>query len=328
MSYIDANFTNRGIENLLKHKTIVEKLDSGSPFISISPDKDILGATAGQAHLMILGIPNASAQLSAEIFLRCNAVAIKLCALRYHRKKYEELQKKRSSEISADANITALIQKGLKICELEMLYEVEAFFFQFKSALDMLVKVLCPIAGNQAKNFHTYGSLGKDVIKQLNELKKNKKLNLTAGRIDWLIEEIEKVKSPWMESVIRIRDTFSHYKSEIALGFEWDKEVGRVKVPHATTDNGISPLNFEMDKLTESLINYCANFIAISVSCAFPVTTEIQVMSEDEKRYIGARWQMDLSRAFWKLGSNVIREYTEQDIENAKKWAEQNIFDF
>lgn len=328
MSSIEANFTNREIENLLRYKTIIEKLESGSPFISISPDKDILGATVGQSHLMILGIPNAGAELSAEIFLKCNFVAIKLSALRYHRKKYENIQKNRSSKISADPNVSALIQKGLKICELEMLYELEAFFFQYKSALDMLVKILHPIAGNHAKDIHTYGSLGKDVVTQLNQLKKNKKLNLTSGRIDWLIEEIEKVKSPWLESVINIRDTFSHYKSEIALGFEWDKEVGRIKVPHVNTDNGISPLNFEMDKLTESLINYCANFIAITVSCAFPVTTEIQVMSEDEKRYIGARWQMDLSRAIWKLGSNVIRDYTEQDIENAKKWAEQNIFDY
>lgn len=328
MSSIEANFTNKGIENLLKHKTIAEKLNGDSPFISISPDKDILGATVGQAHLMLLGIANLSPQLNDAVFLKCNAVAIKLCALRYHRKKYEELQKRRSAEISADLNISTLIQKGLKICELEMLHEVEAFFHQYKSALDMLVKVLCPITGLNAGTLSTYGNYGNRIIKTLENFKKNKKHGLAVGRIDWLIEEIEKTKSPWMESVIRIRDTFSHYKPEIALGFEWDKEIGRIKVPHATTDNGFSPLNFEMDKLTESLINYCANFIAITVSCAFPVTTSIQVMSENDKQYIGARWQMDLSRAIWKLGSNVIREYTEQDIKNAKKWAEQNIFNY
>lgn len=328
MSYIDANFTNRNLDNLLKNKTIAEKLDSGSPFISISPDKDILGATVGQAHLMLLGIPNLSPELSADVFLKCNAVAIKLSALRYHRRKYEELQKRRISEISVDLTISELIQKGLKICELEMLYEVEAFFNQYKSALDMLVKVLCPITGLNAGTLSTYGKYGSGVIKTLEKFKKNKNHGLTVGRIDWLIDEIEKTKSPWMESVIRIRDTFSHYKPEIALGFEWDKEIGRVKVPHVITDDGVSPLNFEMDKLTQSLINYCANFIAITVSCAFPVTTEIQVMAEDEKQYIGARWQMDLSRAIWKLGSNVIREYTEQDIERAKKWAEENIFNY
>lgn len=328
MSYIDANFTNRNLENLLKHKTIAEKLESGSPFISISPDSDILGATTGQAHLMLLGIPNLTSQLSDEVFLKCNAVAIKLCALRYHRRKYEELQKKRISEILADSVTSDLIQKGLKICELEMLYEVEAFFHQYKSALDMLVKVLCPITGLNAGTLSTYGKYGNNVIKTLEKFKKNKNHGLTVGRIDWLIEEIEKTKSPWMESVIRIRDTFSHYKPEIALGFEWDKDIGRLKVPHVITENGNSPLNFEMDKLTESLINYCANFIAITVSCAFPVTTEIQVMSENEKRYIGARWQMDLSRAIWMLGVNVIREITEKDIEKAKKWGEENIFNY
>lgn len=328
MNKIGANFTNREIGSLLKHKAIVEKLDSGSPFISISPDKDILGATVGQAHLMILGISNPTPELSAEIFLRCNAVAIKLCALRYHRNNYEKLQKKRLSELSTELAVSELIKRGLKICELEMLHELESFFFQFKSALDMLVKVLCPITGLNAGTLSTYGNYGNGIIKILNKFKKNKNHGLAVGRIDWLIEEIEKTKSPWMESVIKIRDTFSHYKFEIALGFEWDREIGRIKVPHATTENGASPLNFEMDKLTHSLINYCANFIAITVSFTFPVTTTIQVMSEDEKRYIGARWQMDLSKAIWKLGSNVIREYTEQDIENAKKWAEQNIFDY
>ena len=135
MSSIEANFTNKEIENLLKHKTIAEKFNGDSPIISISPDKDILGATVGQAYLMLLGIANLSPQLNDAVFLKCNAVAIKLCALRYHRKKYEELQKRRSAEISADLNISALIQNGLKICELEMLYEVEAFFHQYKSAL-------------------------------------------------------------------------------------------------------------------------------------------------------------------------------------------------
>lgn len=328
MKNFDANFTNKEVENLLKYKKNIEALKSGNPLISIRPDNDVLGATVGQAQLILRGVPNLKSQQEAEIIERCNWIAVKLCALRYHRKKYEELQKKRSSEISENLSLSELIQKGVKICELELLYELESFFYQFKSALDMLVKILCPIAGNNAKNIHSYGSSGKDVITQLNQLKKNKKLNLTIGRIDWLIEEIEKAKSPWLESVIKIRDTFAHYKINMGLSFEWDKEIGRAKVPQAMMDENTIPINFMMDKLTEPLIGYCANFIAISISCAIPLTTEIQVMSEDEKRYIGARWQMDLSRAIWRIGSNVIREYTVQDIENAKKWAEQNIFDY
>lgn len=198
-----------------------------------------------------------------------------------------------------------------------MLYEVEAFFTQYKSCLDMLVKVLCPITGLQPGTLSTYGDFGNRVIERLNKLKKTSH-NLTVGRIDWLIEEIEKTK-PWLESVIRIRDTYTHYRSEIHFGFEWDKVVGRVKVPHSELDGQSHPLNFVMGELTEPLITYCANFIAIVVSCAVPLTTGLQVMADDEKAYIGARWQLDLSRAIWKIASNVIRTYTAEDIANARR---------
>jgi hypothetical protein len=43
-----------------------------------------------------------------------------------------------------------------------------------------------------------------------------------------------------------------------------------------------------------------------------------QVMADDEKAYIGARWQLDLSRAIWKIASNVIRTFTAEDLANAK----------
>jgi len=63
-------------------------------------------------------------------------------------------------------------------------------------------------------------------------------------------------------------------------------------------------------KLRESrdVITYCTNFIAIAVSCAVPITTGLQVMAEDEQAYIGARWQLDVSRAIW----NSIKR--DQDI--------------
>jgi len=207
----------------------------------------------------------------------------------------------------------------VKITEIEMLYEVEAFFSQYKSCLDMLVKVLCPITGLQPGTLSTYGDYGNRVIARLNNLKKTKH-NLTVGRIDWLIEEIEKTK-PWLESVIRIRDTYTHYRSEIHFGFEWDRAVEKVRVPHSDLDGKSHPLDFVMGELTEPLITYCANFIAIAVSLAVPLTTGLQVMANDEKAYIGARWQFDLSRAIWKIASDVIRTYTVEDIANAKKAA-------
>lgn len=55
------------------------------------------------------------------------------------------------------------------------------------------------------------------------------------------------------------------------------------------------------------------------VDSFFAYEGAIQVMDVMEKRYIGAQWGMDLSRAMWKLASNVIRHYTEKDIEDVVK---------
>jgi hypothetical protein len=218
-----------------------------------------------------------------------------------------------------NSDLNDALRRGVRITEIELLCEVEAFFSQYKSCLDMLVKVLSPITGLQPGTLSTYGDYGNRIIARLKSLKKTNH-NLTVGRIDWLIEEIEKTK-PWLESVIRIRDTYTHYRSEIHFGFEWDKVIGRVKVPHSELDGSSHPLNCVMSELTEPLITYCANFIAIAVSCAVPISTGLQVMAEDEKAYIGAKWQLDLSRAIWKIASNVIRTYSAEDIANAKKVA-------
>ncbi len=44
-------------------------------------------------------------------------------------------------------------------------------------------------------------------------------------------------------------------------------------------------------------------------------------MSDNDKEYLSARWNQDLSRAVWKRASNVIREYSDEDIENARRKA-------
>src|SRR6266404_3368754 len=116
--------------------------------------------------------------------MRCPSVliawAIKLNALRYHHRRYEELQAKRVKEFLSKSDLNDALQRGVKITEIEMLYEVEAFFSQYKSCLDMLVKVLCPITGLQPGTLSTYGDYGNRVIARLNNLKKTKH-NLTVG---------------------------------------------------------------------------------------------------------------------------------------------------
>lgn len=306
----------------LKSPKIQQALGNGWPITTVRPDPDLLGATTGQAHLLIQGIPSWSPQLTDEFSIRTNSVALKLTALRYHLRRYREIQVLRHKQILSNELVLESIKKGLRFCEMEMLHEVEALFFQYKSALDMLVKILCPITKKTAGTFSTYSKSGSKLVPILNKLKEDGNLELTPGRIDWLIETIEKAKSPWLESVIRIRDTFSHYRPEINFGFQWNSELEEIIVPQFETDNGYRPFDVVMGDLIESLIRYCTEFIAIAVSCAIPLEQGIQVLSDNEKEFISARWNMNLSRAQWKLASNMIVHYTETDIENARKLAE------
>jgi hypothetical protein len=304
------------LKAFLTNEKLPEMLEVTGSVTAVPIDPDLNGATMGQAWLILKGLPGLRPSMTDAVSFRANCVAMKLNALRYHRRRYEEIQGNRVKEFSSNSDLKDAFQRGVKITEIEMLYEVEAFFSQYKSCLDMLVKVLCPITGLEPGTLSTYGDFGNRIIARLNRLKKTQH-NLTVGRIDWLIEEIEKTRA-WLESVIRIRDTYTHYRSEIHFGFEWDKALGTVKVPHSELDGKSHPLNFVMAELTEPLITYCANFIAITVSMAVPLSTGVQVMADDEKAYIGARWHLDLSRAIWKIASNVIRTYTPEDIVNAK----------
>jgi len=307
------------LKAILNNGRLPSMLEKTGTVTVVPVDSDLNGATMGQAWLILKGVPDLAPSMTDALSFRANCVAMKLQALRYHRRRYEEIQASRLREFSSNPDLNDALRRGVKITEIEMLCEVEAFFSQYKSCLDMLVKVLSPITGLQPGTLSTYGDYGNRIIARLKNLKKTDH-KLTVGRIDWLIEEIEKTK-PWLQSVIRIRDTYAHYRSEIHFGFQWDTAVGRAKVPHSELDGTSHPLNFVMAELTEPLITYCANFIAISISCAVPITTGLQVMSKDEKAYIGARWQFDLSRAIWKIASNVLRTYTAEDIANARKAA-------
>ena len=185
----------------------------------------------------------------------------------------------------------------------------------------MLVKVLCVVTGKPATTFPTYGNSGAKLLPTLRQLKKDKKLNLTQGRIDWLIEIIEKAKSPWLESVINIRDTFSHFQSDINFGFGWDSKEGTITPPSFRTESGNQQFDLVMEQLIDHLIHYCADFIAIAISCAIPLDQRIQQMSANEKEYMSALWNQDLSRAEWWPARNLIIDYSQEDIEQARQKA-------
>ncbi len=285
------------IKEFIEHKRIREALDQSRPINFVQYDPDIIGAITGQVELLCRFIPNIDGVQMDGIYVTTGGIALKLSALRYHSKRFRTLQERRFSEIESDENTLEAIKRGVIICEKEMVCEFEAFFFQLKSCLDMLVKLFVPIFGSKYGNVSTYGDKGKDVVTHLNQLKKNTKLNLTHGRVDWLIELVQQVKDPWLKPLIALRDTISHYRSFIGIGFTWNHATNAVRVPMANASGSEYPLTEIMEKETEQMIDYSREFVARTVLCAVPLDIPYHQMSEIEKKYFSVAWGKDLTRS-------------------------------
>ena len=308
------------IKDFIENERIRTALDQCRPINFVEYDPDIIGAITGQVELLCRFIPNIDGAQMDGIYVTTGGIALKLSALRYHSKRFRTLQVSRLSEIESDENTLKAIKRGVIICEKEMVFEFEAFFFQLKSCLDMLVKLFAPIFGSKYGNVSTYGDKGKDVVTHLNQLKKNKKLNLTHGRVDWLIELIQQVKDPWLKPLIALRDTISHYRSFIRIGFTWNHATNSVGVPMANAGGSEYPLIEIMERETEQMIDYSREFVARTVLCAVPLDIYFHQMSEMEKKYFSVAWGKDLSRAFYNLSrSRTVYDYTEKDVEAARR---------
>ena len=141
-----------------------------------------------------------------EFFRNISALMHKLHATRYHLENYKKIEIR---ELKA-------AQKGFKKHPNEtreafdLIFELEAFLFQVKSSLDMLVKLLNPIIGRALVSTKTYEKKGESIIKGLEQLK-NKK-NSRKEEIDQLIKLIRSDKDSWIETVVDYRDELNHFK--------------------------------------------------------------------------------------------------------------------
>jgi hypothetical protein len=306
------------MKEFTEYERIRQALDQSRPITAVQYEPDILGAITGQAELLCRFIPNVNPTMMDGIYTTTGGIALKLSALRYHSKRFSQLQDQRAREIEADEESLTAIKRGVVICEKEMLFEFEAYFFQLKSCLDMLVKLFVPIFGSKPASLSTYGKKGEKVITYLQQLKKDKKLSLAVGRIDWLIELIQRAKDPWLTPLIALRDTISHYRSFIGLGFSWDAEAMKIKVPMANASGSVYPLVEIIEGETEQLIDYSREFVARTIICAVPLDISYHAMTEMEKNYFSASWSKDLSRAVYNMSrSKMVYDYAEKDVQAA-----------
>jgi hypothetical protein len=307
----------RNFEDVAKLPNVKKALAEAKPITGIQFDSDIMGATKGQADLLLPGIPNLKPETVDNVTIIVGIVGLKLSALRYHAKRFEQLQEQRKQEIENDESSRAIVRQGMVMAEKEMIFEFEAFMFQIKSTLDMLVKLFVPVFGSKQADLSTYGKAGQKIVTHLRQLKRDKNKLLAHGRVDLLIELIEQAIDPWLKPLIALRDTVSHYSSQIRIGFSWDEAKEEIRVPMANVSGAEHPLVDVMKIEAERLINYSSQFIGGTILCAIPVERRHQLLTEMEKQYVGALWGMDMSRAILKLSSNVIIDYTEEHVRQA-----------
>ena len=139
-----------------------------------------------------------------RFFTHAFAVMHKLSATKYHLENYRRIEAEQLEEakrhFSKDASRTREA--------FELIFELEAFLFQVKSSLDMLVKLLRPILGQHVVKTHTYGNKGEDLIKGLRQYRKKGGVNLEA--VDRLIDLAESHKDGWLQRTVELRDELIH----------------------------------------------------------------------------------------------------------------------
>lgn len=131
----------------------------------------------------------------------------KLSSVKYHQNNFIEIEKKAYKEAQE-----RLKNKNYEIeTEFALQTEFEAFLFQVKSSLDILVKLLNSTADSKIIATSTFGDKGNKVIKGLKKFKSKKGTKVET--IDRLIQLILDEQPVWMEATVGMRDFISHYSS-------------------------------------------------------------------------------------------------------------------
>lgn len=152
--------------------------------------------------------------------------------------------------------------------------EVEAFLMQAKSCLDLLVKLLEPVAGLRVS---TFGDKGAKVVNQLTR-------NLPASaqpRAQLLVKLIDDDQH-WLGPVIQERDTVAHYRALWSTGVRSASVDGRTAVQEPSDRNGV-PFTKQLSVIYFNLLTFCEDFVALSLHLAMPPQLSLRIVAESER---------------------------------------------
>ncbi len=152
--------------------------------------------------------------------------------------------------------------------------EVEAFLFQTKATLDVLCKVLSPVAGI---SLATFGDKGARVINALQR-------NVPKDRQDRAHEIVRLIQGDqeWLEHVIDLRDTATHFRGLKSSGVQAQRvgDTLLVREPCASTGE---PFTRVVATAYFNLLTFCEDFVALAINLAMPNGLMVSIVADSAR---------------------------------------------
>jgi len=152
--------------------------------------------------------------------------------------------------------------------------EVESFLFQGKSCLDVLAKILHPIARIKLISFK---DSGKGVIKALENNTAAEKTDKTKALIE-LIREDQEWIGTWFKSE---RDVVTHFRSVRSSGIPIKSCIADATKMEPRHPSGVIFVEL-LRVLYENLLSFCVDFLVLSMRLRFHPGVDVCVLPEDD----------------------------------------------
>lgn len=241
----------------------MNKINSPPQFIKVSLWNDVEIGGRIYAQLCHLFPEAFLSEQKDRFFQHAFTVMHKLTDTKYHFENYKRLENEQYNHAKRQFKRNPHETREA----IELIFEIEAFLFQVKSSLDMLVKLLRPILGDGVVKTKTYSKKGDDLINGLKQYKKNK--NAIVEVVDMLIRLIEDHKLLWIQKVVELRDELNHDKG--LRDYKFLPQVlpnGNISVVKPKFKN-MEAVNFLSTVYSNNLI-FHQNFMALSLALKAP----------------------------------------------------------
>lgn len=211
-------------------------------------------------------------------------VIIKISAMKYHLRNYEQHEALCIEELKGKCGASSHI--SLKAYEL--LFELEAFMFQMKSALDLAVKFLEVLFPHRFKTM-TFGEKGEDLIKGLEKFKKDK--NAKKEIVDSIISMIKEDQKSWLKQAITLRTTLAHFKTIAGYNYQAKNngEEWEIIIPKIAGLNVLPYMQTTYSNCLECIQDFMSLVIGMFLPKGFTVgvrNTNISNVGEPLNQYI------------------------------------------